>query len=81
MYQGQRFTGAEVAAVNIQRTDRAVMPAAVQLVIVQVLIRGKPSAILGLDEGIFVRSTSPLRSKRDIYVMSERACKLFRPMP
>lgn len=46
-----------------------------------VLVRGKPGAILGLDEGIFVRSTSPLRSKRDIYVMSERACKLFRPMP
>ena len=46
-----------------------------------VLIRGKPGAILGLDDGIFVRSTSPLRSKRDIYVVSERACKLFRPMP
>lgn len=44
-----------------------------------VLIRGKPGAIQGLDEGIFVRSVSPLRTKRDVYVMSERACKLFQP--
>ena len=36
MYQRQSFAGAEIAAVNIQRTHRAIMPTAVELVIVQV---------------------------------------------
>ena len=46
--------------------------------IVAVVIKGKPGTIAGLDEGIWVSAKNGvLRSKRDIFVMSEAAFKLF----
>lgn len=45
--------------------------------IVIVLIKGKPGIITGLDEGIFISSRNKLKTKNDIYVMSESAFKLF----
>ncbi len=47
--------------------------------IVIVLIKGKPSAISGLDEGIFVSSRGTRRRDGDVYVMSEAAFKVFVP--
>lgn len=44
-----------------------------------VLIKGKPSSITGLDEGIFVSSRGTRRTKNDVYVMSEAAFKAFVP--
>lgn len=44
-----------------------------------VLIKGKPSAIAGLDEGIFVSSRGTRRHDSDVYVMSEAAFKVFVP--
>lgn len=44
-----------------------------------VLIKGKPSAITGLDEGIFVSSRGTRRKETDVYVMSEAAFKAFEP--
>ena len=44
-----------------------------------VLIKGKPSAIAGLDEGIFVSSRGTRRKESDVYVMSEAAFKAFVP--
>ena len=46
--------------------------------IVVVLIKGKPSVIVGLDENGFVSSRSALSSPHDIYVMSEAALKNFK---
>lgn len=45
--------------------------------IVIVLIKGKPNFIAGLDENGFVSSRNTLKSKSDIYVMSEAAFKAF----
>ena len=45
--------------------------------IVIVLIKGKPNYIAGLDENGFVSSRNTLKSKSDIYVMSEAAFKAF----
>ena len=46
--------------------------------IVAVVIKGKPGTITGLDEGIWVSAKNGvLRSKGDIFVMSEAAFKLF----
>ena len=45
-----------------------------------VLIRGKPGVICGLDEGIFVSSRGIPKSEDFVYVMSESAFKLFRPV-
>ena len=42
-----------------------------------VVIKGKPGIITGLDEGIFVSSRGKIKTKNDIYVMSETAFKLF----
>lgn len=43
-----------------------------------VVIKGKPGSIVGLDEGIWVSAKKgTLRSKEDIFVMSEAAFKLF----
>ena len=42
-----------------------------------VVIKGKPGVITGLDEGIFVSSRGRIKTKNDIYVMSEAAFKLF----
>ena len=36
MNEGQGFTGAEIAAVNIERTDRALIPALMQNIPVQI---------------------------------------------
>lgn len=47
--------------------------------IVIVLIKGKPSVIVGLDENGFVSSRGMRKSKSDIYVMSESAFKIFTP--
>ncbi len=47
--------------------------------IVIVLIKGKPGAILGLDDNGFVSSRGTQRTKNDIYVMSDAAFKLFNP--
>jgi len=44
-----------------------------------VLIKGKPSVIVGLDENGFVSARGVPKSKSDIYVMSESAFKLFEP--
>ncbi len=45
-----------------------------------VVIKGKPGTITGLDEGIWVSAKNgKLRSKNDIFVMSEAAFKLFEP--
>lgn len=44
-----------------------------------VLIKGKPSLIVGLDENGFVSARGIPKSKSDIYVMSESAFKLFAP--
>ncbi|MBQ9807139.1 MAG: helix-turn-helix transcriptional regulator [Clostridia bacterium] len=44
-----------------------------------ILIKGKPSAISGLDEGIFVSSRGTRRRDGDVYVMSEAAFKVFVP--
>lgn len=44
-----------------------------------VLIKGKPSLIVGLDENGFVSARGISKSKSDIYVMSESAFKLFSP--
>jgi DNA-binding Xre family transcriptional regulator len=45
-----------------------------------VLIKGKPSVIIGLDENGFVSSRGTKKSSTDIYVMSEAAFKLFTPI-
>ena len=43
-----------------------------------VVIKGKPGTISGLDEGIWVSAKKErLRSKKDIFVMSEAVFKLF----
>ena len=47
--------------------------------VVIVLIKGKPSVIVGLDENGFVSSRGVRKSKSDIYVMSESAFKIFTP--
>ena len=44
-----------------------------------VLIKGKPSLIVGLDANGFVSARGIPKSKSDIYVMSESAFKLFAP--
>ena len=44
-----------------------------------VLIKGKPSVIVGLDENGFVSSRGIRKKQSDIYVMSEAAFKLFIP--
>jgi len=45
-----------------------------------VVIKGTPAAITGLDEGIFVSSQRPLKTDRDVYVMTEIEFKLFEPI-
>ena len=45
--------------------------------IVIVLIKGKPSAITGLDENGFISSRGIIKNKNDVYVMSEGAFKKF----
>lgn len=47
--------------------------------IVIVLIKGKPAVITGLDDNGFVSSRGTLKSKHDIFVMSDAAFKLFTP--
>lgn len=48
--------------------------------IVIVVIKGKPGVIIGLDEGIWVSAKrGKLCGKKDIFVMSEAAFKLFAP--
>lgn len=47
--------------------------------IVIVLIKGKPSIIVGLDENGFVSSRGTRKTKSDVYVMSEAAFKVFAP--
>ena len=43
-----------------------------------VVIKGKPSIIKGLDEGIWVSAKKgKLTNKKEIFVMSEAAFKLF----
>ena len=42
-----------------------------------VIIKGKPSLIAGLDDGIFVSSRGTPKSKNSVYVMSEGEFKLF----
>lgn len=44
-----------------------------------VLIKGKPSVIIGLDENGFVSSRGAKKTPTDVYVMSEAAFKLFTP--
>ncbi len=45
-----------------------------------VVIKGKPSIIIGLDEGIWVSAKNgKLKSKKDIFVMSEAVFKVFSP--
>ena len=45
-----------------------------------VVIKGKPAIIVGLDEGSWVSAKKgELGSKKDIFVMSETAFKLFQP--
>ncbi len=45
-----------------------------------VVIRGKPGGINGLDEGIWVSAKNgKLKSKKDIFVMSEAVFKIFSP--
>ncbi len=45
-----------------------------------VVIKGKPGAIIGLDEGIWVSAKNGiLQSQNDIFVMSEAAFKIFSP--
>lgn len=44
-----------------------------------VLIKGKPSVIIGLDENGFVSSRGQKKSPHDVFVMSEAAFKLFTP--
>ncbi|MBO5883906.1 MAG: helix-turn-helix transcriptional regulator [Clostridia bacterium] len=45
-----------------------------------VLIKGKPSVIIGLDENGFVSSRGTKKTPTDVYVMSETAFKLFTPI-
>ena len=45
-----------------------------------VLIKGKPSVIMGLDENGFVSSRGTKRAPSDVFVMSEAAFKLFTPI-
>ena len=42
-----------------------------------VLIKGKPAVITGLDEGIFVSSRGKIKTKDDVFIMSEAAFKAF----
>lgn len=42
-----------------------------------VVISGKPSIIIGLDEGIFVSAKCKRKSESDVHVMSEAAFKAF----
>ncbi len=42
-----------------------------------VVISGKPSIIIGLDEFGFVSANGRMKSEGDIYVMSEAAFKIF----
>ena len=45
-----------------------------------VVIRGKPGVIIGLDEGVWVSAKrGTLRTKQDVFVMSEAVFKLFTP--
>ncbi len=44
-----------------------------------VLIKGKPGAMMGLDENGFVSSRGTPKKDTDVYVMSEAAFKLFSP--
>ena len=44
-----------------------------------VLIKGKPSVIVGLDENGFVSGRGARKSETDVLVMSEAAFKLFSP--
>ena len=46
--------------------------------IVIVVVKGKPGCIAGLDENRFVSSKNTLKSKNDVYVMSEAAFKAFK---
>ena len=46
--------------------------------VVIVVIKGKPGCIAGLDENVFVSCKNTLKSKNDVYVMSEAAFKAFK---
>ena len=56
-----------------------VKPRAIPGETVIVLIKGKPSVIIGLDENGFVSGRGARHSDRDVFVMSEAAFKLFSP--
>ncbi len=57
-----------------------VKPIAAADAITVVIIKGKPGTITGLDEGIWVSAKNgKLRDKRQIFLMSEAAFKVFEP--
>jgi DNA-binding Xre family transcriptional regulator len=50
--------------------------------IVIVVIKGKPGAFVGLDDGIWVSAKKGfLQTQKEIFVMSEAAFKIFSPKP
>ena len=44
-----------------------------------VLIKGKPTLVTGLDDGMFVSAHRKLKKDTDVYVMTESEFKLFEP--
>jgi len=63
----------------IKERSVLIKPKGEEKTVVIVLIKGKPSTISGLDEGIFVSSRGLRRQDSDVYVMSEAAFKVFAP--
>lgn len=61
----------------VPETDVLIKPERGNQETVIVLIKGKPSVIIGLDEHGFVSSRNTPTKPTDIYVMSEAAFKLF----
>ena len=79
IYWEQKYMMGGICTPNIVKTV-LIKPERMSDEIVIVVIKGKPGMIVGLDETIWVSAKNgKLNGKKDIFIMSETAFKLFEP--